>query len=110
MHARADAQRLQASHEAGAIDLQAIQRQHDLEHVPVGVREVLYGQLNAERLDIGSAHAGKVTAGQGSAACGHGFKLGELAQANRGIHVREVELAAHQVDFHAVKAGTHDAL
>ncbi len=97
----------------GRAALQALSRQHHLEHVPVGgggVRIQRLRQLDAQRFQAAVGGTAEIRRGQFGSARGDGVKLAQLRQADRGVDVGQVELAAGLFDIHAIHAGADHAL
>ena len=83
---------------------------HHLEHVPIAVDEVCARQLQAELGNAALLEACEVGARQSQAAGVEGGEVHQLPKAHPCGDVGEIELAAHEVNVHAVEAETHHAL
>src|SRR2546426_11589838 len=103
MHADADALLAHRRDEPGAVRAPG---QHDLEHVPVRVLEVLERQLALER----AVPALEVASGKVSPSVGKFLQMGKLPKTEARGDVGEVEFAAGDVDLHAVLAEARHAL
>ena len=63
-------------------------RQHDLEHVPVGLLEIRDRQAESERADRGCVEMFEIRAGEFAAEFGELLQTGELSDSDAGRDVR----------------------
>src|SRR3989442_4909575 len=103
MHADADALLAHRGDEPGTVRAPG---QHDLEHVPVRVLEVLERQLALER----AVPALEVASGKVSPSVRKFLQMGKLPKTEARGDVGEVEFAAGDIDLHAVLAEARHAL
>src|SRR5450759_1090972 len=110
VHAGTDACSMQLPHHLRALDRQTLLGQHDLKHVPVAVHEVSDGELKAEFADARLLEPCEILPRKMAAAAVEGGKMRQLPKTHARGDVGEIELAADEVDLHAVEAAAHDAL
>src|SRR2546426_7182670 len=103
MHADADALLAHRGDEPGTVRAPG---QHDLEHVPVRVLEVLERQLALER----AVPALEVASGKVSPSVRKFLQMGKLPETEARGDVGKVEFAAGDIDLHAVLAEARHAL
>src|SRR5260364_90049 len=113
MNAAADSARMQFGHKISAAHPQPLQRQNNLEHMPVRLLEISRRQLDAyfyRRAAFQTLEAVEIMAHKPLPPRGKTRQMRQLPQSDARRHIAQIEFTAQHIHVHAVKTMTGDAL